>query len=369
MSNHDSYSDDFHLLADPRLALTYFTARSLPTTRSDPTDCWPIPTDRGRKLLQMISFLAYTLGMVKTHDSRTDEWRRARLVELIESLTLQDGEHRTRVEGVVLWRMSVPIPRHPVAYQPRIVIVAQGRKRGYLGGEMYCYDPFQYLVVAVPLPFECETEATTDEPLLAAAVDIDSTMLGEMLLEMDERAPKVPVPRGIYASALTAELSDAVIRLMECLQSPLDSRMLGRQLVREIVYRVLRGEQGDSLRALANRNDHFTQIARVLRYIHTDYSQPLTTNELARLAGMSVSVFHQNFKQVTDTSPIQYIKQVRLHRARTLMVYEGHNAGTAANEVGYESQSQFGREFKRLFGVTPAQDAATLRTQLLANVV
>jgi AraC-like DNA-binding protein len=313
-----------------------------------------------------VSF-AYIYGMAKTHESRSDELRRSRLAELIEELTIHDGEHRTRVEGVVLWRASAPIPRHPVVYQPRIVVVAQGRKRGYLGGEMYCYDPHQYLVLAVPLPFECETQATPDEPLLAAAVDIDSTMLGEMLLEMDEDAPKVSVPRGIYASPLTADLSDAVIRLMECLRSPLDSRMLGRQLVREILYRVLRGEQGDALRALANRNDHFTQIARVLRYIDTDYVQSLTTDELARMARMSVSVFHQNFKRVTDTTPIQYIKQVRLHRARTLMAYEGHNAGTAASEVGYESQSQFGREFKRLFGLTPAQDAANLRSQLAAG--
>jgi AraC-like DNA-binding protein len=316
----------------------------------------------------MAEFFAYIYGMMKTHEGRSDEWRRSRLAELIEALTVHDGEHRTRVEGVLLWRASAPIPRHPVVYQPRIVIVAQGRKRGFLGGRMYSYDAHQYLVLAVPLPFECETEATPDEPLLAVVVNIDSTMLGEMLLEMDEDAPKVSVPRGIYSSPLTADLSDAVIRLMECLGSPLDSRMLGRQLIREIVYRVLRGEQGDALRALANRNDHFTQIARVLRQIHTDYAQPLTTNELARLAGMSVSVFHQNFKRVTDTSPIQYIKQVRLHRARTLMAYDGHNAGTAANEVGYESQSQFGREFKRLFGVTPAQDAANLRPQLSARL-
>jgi AraC-like DNA-binding protein len=233
---------------------------------------------------------------------------------------------------------------------------------------MFCYDPYQYLVLAVPLPFECETQATPDEPLLGVAVDIDSTMLGEMLLEMDEDTPKASVPRGIYASPLTAHLSDAVIRLLECLGSPLDSRMLGRQLVREILYRVLRGEQGDALRALANRNDHFTQIARVLRHIHADYARPLTANGLARLAGMSASVFHQAFKQVTDTSPIQYIKQVRLHRSRTLMAYDGHNAGTAARAVGYESQSQFGREFKRLFGATPAQDAANLRSQLAAQV-
>lgn len=306
--------------------------------------------------------------MAKTDATQSEDWRRSRLAELIESLTGKDGEHQTRVDGVLLWRVSTAIPRHPVVYQPRIVVVAQGRKCGYLGGEMFRYDPFQYLVAAVPLPFECETEATPEEPLLAAAVHIDTTMLGELLLEMDEDAPKVPVPRGIYASPLTPELSDAFIRLMECLASRLDSRMLGSQLVREVLYRVLCSEQGDALRALANRNNHFTQITRVLRHIHSDYARPHTTSGLAQLAGMSVSVFHQNFKRVTDASPIQYIKRVRLHRARTLMAYNGHNAATAASEVGYESQSQFGREYKRLFGATPSQDAAYLRSQIPLNV-
>jgi AraC-like DNA-binding protein len=307
--------------------------------------------------------------MSKEQGDRTDAWRRRRLAELLEALTVRDGIHPAQVEGVELWRSSVPIARHPVVYQPRIVVVAQGRKRGYLGGKMYRYDPYNYLVLAVPLPFECETEATPDEPLLGVTIAIDPTMLGEMLLEMDEVAPREAIPRGIYSNPLTAELSDAVIRLLECLGSPLDRRMLGRPTIREILYRVLCGEQGDALRALASRNEHFTRIARVLRYIHTDYAQPLTTEDLARRAGMSASVFHHNFKLVTATSPLQYVKQVRLHRARTLMAYEGHNSGTAATQVGYESQSQFGREFKRLFGVSPGQDAANTRARLAGEVV
>jgi hypothetical protein len=203
--------------------------------------------------------------MNEENGDRSDKWRRRRLAVLLDALAIRDGMHPTLVEGVEVWRSSSPIPRHPVVYQPRIVVVAQGRKRGYLGGQMYRYDPYNYLVLAVPLPFECETDATPDEPLLAIAVGVDPTMLGEVLLEMDEAAPEETVPRGIYSSPLTAELSDAVIRLLECLRSPLDSHMLGRQMVREIVYRVLRGEQGDALRALASRNEHFTRIARVLR--------------------------------------------------------------------------------------------------------
>jgi AraC-like DNA-binding protein len=161
------------------------------------------------------------------------------------------------------------------------------------------------------------------------------------------------VPRGMYATPLTTELSDAVIRLLECIRSPIDSRVLGRQMVREVVYRVLRGEQGGALRAMASRNDQFMRIARVLQRIHADYTRTMSTGEMARLAGMSVSTFHQNFKAVTATSPLQYVKSVRLHRARLLMVEAHQSASMAAAAVGYESASQFGREFKRFFGASP----------------
>jgi AraC-like DNA-binding protein len=159
-------------------------------------------------------------------------------------------------------------------------------------------------------------------------------------------------------------LTAAAIRLLECLKCPLDSRILGRQMVREIVYRVLRGEQGGALRALANRDEHFIRIARVLKHIHTGYAQPLSVESMAKRAAMSVATFHNNFKLVTASSPLQYLKRIRLDRARQLMTQEGYNASTAARSVGYESQSQFSREFKRLFGMTPIEDAKQTRARL-----
>jgi transcriptional regulator GlxA family with amidase domain len=137
--------------------------------------------------------------------------------------------------------------------------------------------------------------------------------------------------------------------------------------VREVVYRVLRGEQGGALSALASRDDHFTRIARVLKYVHSEYSKPLDVEELARRAGMSASVFHHHFKLVTACSPLQYIKRIRLDRARALMTLDGYNAGSAARAVGYESASQFGREFKRLFGLTPLEEAEQTRARLVAG--
>src|SRR4051812_47626060 len=245
---------------------------------------------------------------------------RERLASLLGEVAVHEGGHRTLVEGVEVARVSKPVPRAPVVYQPKILIVGQGQKRAYLGGEVYQYDAYNYLVLSVPLPAECETEASPEEPLLLLAINVEPAMLGEMMLEMDEPPPPVaPTPLGISSTPMNEELAGAVVRLLECVKKPLDSRILGRQTVREIVYRVLQGEQGGALRALASRDDHFARIARVLRYVHAEYARPLDVEELARRAGMSVSAFHHHFKLVTASSPLQYMKRIRLDRARGLM--------------------------------------------------
>lgn len=293
---------------------------------------------------------------------------RNRLATLLNEVVVQEGVQQTLVAGVRVARHSTPQPRKPVVYEPMIVVVGQGRKRGYLGDDVYVYDPFNYLILSVPLPVECEWDASPEKPLLLVAVSVEPTMLGELILEMDEPLPSLgSTPRGISTAPLSEELSGAVIRLLECLKSPLDSRMLGRQMVREIVYRVLRGEQGGALRALANRDEHFIRIARILKHIHTECTDSFTVESMARRAGMSVAAFHQNFKLVTGSSPLQYLKRIRLDRARRLMAHDGYNASTAARAVGYESPSQFSREFKRLFGMTPVEEAEQARTRLVAG--
>jgi AraC-like DNA-binding protein len=293
---------------------------------------------------------------------------RERLAELLGEIATEEGLQPTRIEGVHTFKGSKSVPRAPMVYRPHIIIVGQGRKRAYLGGKTYQYDPANYLVLAVPLPAECDAETEDGKPILLVNIDVDTTMVGEMMLEMDDfPAPARQTPRGISSTPMTPELGGAVIRLLECLKCPVDSRLLGRQMVREVVYRVLRGEQGGALSALASRDDHFTRIARVLKYVHSEYSKPLDVEELARRAGMSASVFHHHFKLVTACSPLQYIKRIRLDRARALMTLEGYNAGSAARAVGYESASQFGREFKRLFGLTPLEEAEQTRARLVAG--
>ncbi len=284
-----------------------------------------------------------------------------RLAPLLQTMAVNEGITLSPLNGVHFNRGNKPKLRSPIVYEPSIVIVGQGRKRVFMGDQVYTYDPNNYLVLSVPLPLECETEATPEEPFLAVTIKIDPTVLGELLMEMEDDISMPGVVSGIYATALNEELADSAMRLLECLQSPMDCRILGPSIVREMTYRVLCGEQGEALRALAVRHGRFSQIARVLRRIHQDYHKELDVEVLAREANMSVSNFHHNFKAVTSTSPLQYLKSIRLHKARILMLQDGLNASTAANRVGYASLSQFSREFKRFFGNSPANDAAQLR--------
>jgi len=290
---------------------------------------------------------------------------RERLIELLEKLAAKEGHTPSTLDGVQFFRSDQPTARVPVVYEPRIVIVGQGRKRGFLGGQVFTFDAYNYLVLSVPLPFECEAvEASPEKPLLGVTVRVSPSTLGELLLEMDED-PMLEgrAPQGIYSTRLTDDLSGAAVRLLESLQSRTDSRILGPQIVREITYLVLRGEQGGALRALAARHGHFSRIARVLTRIHTDYARAIDIETLANDAHMSVSTFHHNFKAVTSTSPMQYVKSIRLHNARMLMALEGLSAAAAAGRVGYESASQFSREFKRFFGNPPAVEAMRMRAR------
>lgn len=281
-----------------------------------------------------------------------------RIAELLGALAVEEGYSPSLLDGVRFTRANGPKPRVPIVYEPSIIIVGQGRKRVFLGDQNYVYDANNYLVLSVPLPLECDTEASPEKPLLGLCIRVDPVALGELLMEMEDgRAPPEMV-RGLYSTPLTEDLDCAAVRLLECLQSPMDARILGPGIVREITYHVLRGEQGGALRAVAARHSRFGQIARVLRRVHQEYHRELDVESLAREANMSVSSFHHNFKAVTSSSPLQYLKRIRLHKARALMLQGDHNASAAAARVGYSSLSQFSREFKRYFGASPTNEAA-----------
>lgn len=288
-----------------------------------------------------------------------------RFVELLADQARGQGFSSSRLPGVKFMRSTMDVPRCPVSYEPSIVIVAQGRKSGYLAGKKFVYDANHFLVLAMPVPFECETEGSEDEPLLGLSVGVTPALVAELLMHVEQPPLNSVPPQAIQSAEVDDRLGDAATRLVECLRHADDARILGPQIVREITYRVLNGPLGHNLRALAAPHSHFGQISRVMMKLNTDYARTHDLPSLAAEAGMSVSTFHAHFKAVTSFSPLQYLKNVRLHKARMLMVHEGINAGTAALAVGYESASQFSREFKRLFGDSPANVAQQLRRTLV----
>ncbi|MGZ0714800.1 AraC family transcriptional regulator N-terminal domain-containing protein [Pseudomonas palleroniana] len=280
-----------------------------------------------------------------------------RIIELMGRLAPVEGYNLSALDDVRFLRSNRPLHRVPVLYDPGIVIVCQGSKRGYLGGEIYRYDAQHYLVVSVPVPFTMETEASEEEPMLAVYLRLDFTLAAQLMLALaDFPALLEAEPRGMYSSPMDDPLSDSLLRFLEAMSAPMDAKILGPMLMREIYYRILTGEQGGSMRAALNRQGQFGKVARAIRKIHGGYHQHLDVAALAEEAMMSVPSFHAHFRTVTDTSPMQYLKSTRLHQARLLMLRSDITAATACAQVGYESASQFSREFKRFFGRTPQEE-------------
>lgn len=287
------------------------------------------------------------------------------IAAMIDRQIPRDGFHATRVPGVRLLRAVQHFERGPLLYEPGIVIVAQGAKVGYLATEVYRYDASHYLVLSVPMPFECETFASEQEPLLAVLVGAEVTLLQEILREIDahdegaRNARTDNTPSAPMASVpLDPQILEVVGRLLRALSSPVDARVLGETLVRELLFRVLQGPQGAALRAVARRQSGYSRIANALQRIHLDYGSALDIDTLAREANMSASTFQHNFKAVTLTSPLQYLKRVRLHKAQLLLQHDGMRISAAALQVGYESASQFSREYRRYFGRSPSEEGA-----------
>lgn len=279
------------------------------------------------------------------------------LVELIAPLIEHDGYTASALPAVSLMASHVPRSRTPLIYEPSLIVVAQGRKIGYLGDREIHYDPGQYLVQTLPLPFECETFAAPEAPLLGVAVRLDPAVLSELVLETggDTALLAREEPRPMASVAMTPGMHEAVIRLLRVLHDPLDCKVMGSARVREVIYEALKGDQGPALRALVLNQGHYSRIVQVLSQMHAEFAEELSVERLARQANMSVSTFHQHFKQITRTSPVQYIKRLRLIQARLLLSHDDHNVNRAASAVGYHSVSQFSRDYKRYFGATPMQ--------------
>ncbi|WEJ84125.1 AraC family transcriptional regulator [Kluyvera intermedia] len=287
----------------------------------------------------------------------------ALLTEKTKQLKNKEQNLRALLPDIQLLYGTQPYARTPVMYRPGIVFLFSGYKIGYINERTFRYDANEYLLLTVPLPFECETFATEEAPLAGLRLDVDILQLQELLMDIGEDTLFRPgiAESGINSATLSDEILCAAERLLDVMERPLDARILGKQIIREMLYHVLTGPRGGALMALVSRQTHFSQISRVLKRIEGQYTETLSVDQLAAEANMSLSAFHHNFKSVTSTSPLQYLKAYRLHKARMMMVHDGLKASAAAMQVGYESASQFSREFKRYFGITPGEDAARLR--------
>jgi AraC-like DNA-binding protein len=288
----------------------------------------------------------------------------ARLASAIERQAAADGSYNTAVPALRLSRFSAPSDLVAVVYEPSVCVVAQGTKEVLLAGETYRLDPAQSLLVSVELPVAARViEAFPVRPYLAVRIALDPAVVGELLADGTTAPPPGPPARGIAVTPVEPPLLDAVARLVALLDSPQDVVPLAPLVLREITYRLLCGPQGLRLRQIASAGAPAQRIAHAIRWLKSHFADPLRIESLAQRVRMSPSAFHLHFKGMTALSPLQYQKRLRLQEARRLMLGEGLDAASASFRVGYESPSQFSREYRRLFGAPPRQDVAALRLE------
>jgi AraC-like DNA-binding protein len=270
----------------------------------------------------------------------------------------------TVVPGLILTRRTAPTAPASATYEPSLAVVAQGRKRAELGGTTFVFDESRYLLTSLDLPVICNViEASEEVPYLCFVLKLEMSVVRELLGREEIPAPEVASNRPAMATGeTTAELLDACCRLLDLLGSPQDIPFLSGLIQREIIYRILRGPEGARLRAIATLGDQSHRAAKAIAWIRANYAKPLRVEALAQIAGMGISTLHHHFRALTAMSPLQYQKQLRLQAARERMLVDGLDAASAAFEVGYESASQFNREYSRFFGQPPMRDMRTLRS-------
>nr|WP_268801192.1 AraC family transcriptional regulator [Pseudomonas sp. BSw22131] len=294
------------------------------------------------------------------------EQQRVELTDLILRHSKSEGSQQTAIKALHMVRHESPTQSIPTLVQPALCIMAQGSKDVKLGDASFTYDPLHYLVLSVAMPISGKiVYASSQEPHLAMRIDIDPAEINALIAEAGPMSvPSRPSGRGLYIERIDSTLLDAVIRLIRLLDSPKDIPMLAPLINREILYRLLRGQQGHKLYEIAIANCQTHRVTQAIKWLNEHYQQPLRIDELAREVNLSVSTLHHRFKAVTAMSPLQYQKQLRLQEARRLMLNDGLEASAAGYKVGYESPSQFSREYSRLFGAPPLRDLARLRKSL-----
>jgi AraC-like DNA-binding protein len=288
---------------------------------------------------------------------------RTELARKIAHRAVAEGDSLTEIPGLRLYRRSVPTACASAAYEPSLVVFVQGQKRINVGKTTYLCDGANFLLTSVDLPVVSQvTRATEKEPILGLILKLEMPQVREILSQQEFYLREGSADaRGMAVGVTSAELLDACSRLVDLLDAPRDIPFLGSLLQREIIYRLLSGPQGKHLRAIATLGEQSHRTSKAVEWLRTNYAKPLRVDDLAAMARMGVSTLHHQFRSLTAMSPLQYQKQLRLHVARERMINEGLDAASAAFEVGYESASQFNREYSRFFGQPPMRDVKARR--------
>jgi len=302
-------------------------------------------------------------AVMQDSDNNSLEVATEALGRSIARLTEQGELHTTAVPGLSLFRRTEPTEPITGMYEPSVCLVAQGAKRVLLGDDTYVYDAHHYLITSVHLPTVVQIiEASPEKPYLGLRLKLDQREISQLMVDSNLPPPRVQQSsRGMATGEVTLPLLTAIQRLIDLLAEQQDIPILAPIIQREIIYRLLVGDQGERLRQIASAGSQSHQIARAIDWLKSNFSQPLSIDNLAAHARMSSSTFHHHFRSMTALSPLQFQKQLRLQEARRLMLAERMDAANAAFQVGYESPSQFNREYSRQFGAPPLRDITNLR--------
>ncbi|MDF4913782.1 AraC family transcriptional regulator [Vibrio parahaemolyticus] len=289
-----------------------------------------------------------------------------KLAKLIDRWTGDANQYDTPISGLRFSRWTAPTPPTSYTHNPSICLIAQGRKRVLLGEESFIYDANHFLISSVDLPIIANIiEASEEQPYLGLIVELDLTEISQLIIDSELAfTQSKEAQKGIAVGELSESLLDAFVRLAELLDEGQNIKILAPIIKREIFYRLLMSEQGTRLHQIVTAGSHSHQIAKAIDWLKNNFVKPLSVGDLASYTGMSKSSFYTHFRSMTSMTPLQFQKKLRLSEARRLMLTENLDAMAATFKVGYESPSQFSREYSRLFGAPPSKDIKSLRENL-----
>ena len=280
-----------------------------------------------------------------------------KILEEVNKLIKHERLNSTFIDGVNIYKISDFLERCPLTYDICLVIILQGKKIGYLPNKKFEYDKNNYLVVPITLPFECETFASKDEPVIGLTININKQMMIDIIssLSIEEKKESNQTSMGVFQGRVTSEIEDILYRLVKVLQSKQESDILGDSILRELYYRIATGENAHFLHKMFLEQQKEAKIAKSLKKIHDNFNQSIDVTSLAKEEQMSVSSYHRYFKEITSYTPLQYIKKIKLNKAKELIENKKLQVNDTAYEVGYISVSQFSRDFKNYFGFPPKE--------------